>query len=329
MTYHLHATDAEPVSPARGGWTRTALPARVGDCQAERVELGDGLALVLSSYAPLQDLAEESVAADGAAALVITHGLAGGSAYACRDGQQLEFAAGQTTVAAFRGSAGVRRYHGGQVVRQLRVIASEGLLARYLGADGAARLLGGVQLRPVARVVTSRADLAQLSPALQPGPAVGLPLLDLQMAALGVLARHLRSMVPRDLSEPPDPPPAGRVLSARQLAQVEQARDLMAARLERSLTIAQLGAAVGLNEFTLKLGFRQCYGTSVHRLLTDLRMARARVLLAAGCQVAQVAWQVGFAHPANFSAAFRKYHGHAPKAITKTTPDDLRRYQRR
>lgn len=288
---------------------RTALPARVGDCHAERLDLGDGLTLVLSSYAPTQDLAEESVAADGSAALVITHGLVGGSTYTCRDGQQLLFAAGQTTVAAFRGSAAMRRYGTGQVVRQLRVIASEGLLARYLGAGGAARLLGGAQLRPVAQLPTTRADLAQLNAVLRPGPASGLALLDLQLAALGVLARHLRPLLPRD------PAATGRALGARQLAQVERAHDLMAAQLDRTFTIAQLSAAVGLNEFALKQGFRQCYGTSVHRLLTDLRMARARTLLAAGHHVAQVAWQVGFAHPANFSAAFRKYHGQAPKAM--------------
>ncbi|MDF3852258.1 helix-turn-helix domain-containing protein, partial [Achromobacter denitrificans] len=38
-------------------------------------------------------------------------------------------------------------------------------------------------------------------------------------------------------------------------------------------------------------------------------------LLETGCQVAQAAYRVGYRHPANFSAAFTRFHGRAPKSV--------------
>ena len=44
-------------------------------------------------------------------------------------------------------------------------------------------------------------------------------------------------------------------------------------------------------------------------------MQRAKLLLENGCQVAQAGWQTGYRHPANFSAAFSRYFGCAPKTV--------------
>ncbi|WP_251374031.1 hypothetical protein [Janthinobacterium sp. JC611] len=34
-----------------------------------------------------------------------------------------------------------------------------------------------------------------------------------------------------------------------------------------------------------------------------------------GCQVAQAGWQTGYRHPPDFSAAFSRYFGYAPKTV--------------
>ena len=44
-------------------------------------------------------------------------------------------------------------------------------------------------------------------------------------------------------------------------------------------------------------------------------MRRAWALLETGCQVAQAGWQVGYAHPSNFSAAFTRFYGRSPKSV--------------
>lgn len=89
----------------------------------------------------------------------------------------------------------------------------------------------------------------------------------------------------------------------------------MREHMDRPLTIGYLCAAVGLSEFKLKEGFRHRFGTSPHRMLLAMRMHRAKALLASGAQVAQAGWQVGYAHPSNFSAAFTKFFGRTPKAF--------------
>lgn len=121
-----------------------------------------------------------------------------------------------------------------------------------------------------------------------------------------ILSRQLR-----DLEPAPGP---GR-LSQADIARVEAARALMSEQMDRDLTVQYLCIAVGLNEFKLKEGFRKLYGISPHRLLTALRMQRAWELLETGCQVAQAAYRVGYRHPANFSAAFTRFHGRAPKSV--------------
>ena len=44
-------------------------------------------------------------------------------------------------------------------------------------------------------------------------------------------------------------------------------------------------------------------------------MQRAKLLLENGCQVTQAGWQTAYRHPANFSAAFSRYFGYAPKTV--------------
>ena len=70
-----------------------------------------------------------------------------------------------------------------------------------------------------------------------------------------------------------------------------------------------------LNLFKLKQGWRHRYHDSPYRTLLALRMRRAHLLLENGCQVAQAGWQVGYRHPANFSAAFSRYFGYAAKTV--------------
>lgn len=75
----------------------------------------------------------------------------------------------------------------------------------------------------------------------------------------------------------------------------------------------ELAQTVGLNEFKLKNGFRQIFGTTVFKHLHNCRMEKARQLLEEGnYTVTQVAWTVGFANRGDFAAAFRRKFGVNP-----------------
>ncbi|WP_196518146.1 helix-turn-helix domain-containing protein [Halomonas sp. PA16-9] len=81
------------------------------------------------------------------------------------------------------------------------------------------------------------------------------------------------------------------------------------------MTLAYLGARVGLGEQKLKQGFRCMFGTTPQHFLHQQRMRRAHTLLESGQQAAQAAYATGYRHPSNFSAAFTRFFGYAPKAI--------------
>ena len=301
MSLRLAATLARPAAAPRPGWRRVALPAHAGDCHADWLDLDAHLALVHSRYTPSQDLIEESAAGQGGRTLAITLALHGASAYRGADGSALDFRGGDTTVTSFGRRHGERRYAGGATVSQLRLLVGEPALRRYAGDAQASALLGDGTLRQLAQGRTPT-DLAALACEL----ARGCDPLDGHIKALTLLSRQLGA-----LATPPEP---GR-LSQADIARLEQARALMVEQLDRDLTVQYLCLATGLNEFKLKEGFRKHYGTSPGRLLTELRMRRAWELLETGCQVAQAAYRVGYRHPANFSAAFTRFHGRTPKSV--------------
>jgi AraC-like DNA-binding protein len=298
---------AIPVRTAPPGWTRQALPAELGECHAERFTLGDGLVLARSLYHPLRDLAEESVNADAARTLVITLGLSGESGYVERSGATLRFGANHTTLAAFSGSHGERRYAAGQPVRQLRLLVSGEALDRYVGPELSRRLTQVQGVRQLDYRRSTPASLACARRLAQPSPGRATDALDLHIAMLSLAALELRHIAPEPVCAPRH--------SDDDLARLERARDLLAAQMDRELTLSYLAGAVGLNEFKLKQGFREVFGTSPHRMLLELRMRRAWALLETGCQVAQAGYQVGYAHPANFSAAFSRFFGRTPKSV--------------
>lgn len=301
MLTRISATLARPGASPRAGWRRHSLPDDIGDCHADLLDLDDGLSLVHSRYAPARDLIEESVANHGGRTLVITLAMQGVSAYRGADGTALDFRGGHTTVTAFQRGAGERRYLAGSAVSQLRLLVGEGVLRRYAGDDRAEGLLGDGRFRQLAQGPTPP-DLAAASAQL----ASGDDPLDTHIRALTLLARHLRALTPG--------PQAAR-FSQADVARLEAARALMQSQMDRDLTVQYLCLATGLNEFKLKQGFRALYGGSPGRLLTELRMRRAWELLETGCQVAQAAYQVGYRHPANFSAAFMRFHGRTPKSV--------------
>ncbi len=298
------ATAARTAPP---GWTRQALPAKLGDCHAERFTLGDGMVLARSLYHPLRDLVEESVNTDAARTLVITLGLSGESGYVARDGATLRFGAGHTTLAAFSGSHGERRYAAGQPVRQLRLLLSGEALDRYVGPELSERLTRVRGVRQLDHYRSTPASLAHARRLAQPPAGRATDTLDLHIAMLSLAALELRHLAPAPVLAPRH--------SDDDLARLERARDLLATQMDRELTLAYLAGAVGLNEFKLKQGFRDVFGTSPHRMLLELRMRRAWALLETGCQVAQAGYQVGYAHPPNFSAAFTRFFGRTPKSV--------------
>lgn len=307
MIYRLDAADASaPVPMGQGIWRRSQLPGELGRCTNDLCMLDDGLALAYADYLPRRDLLEHGAVDRQTRSLTITVALEGESSTLGVDGRRFDFIAGHSTVTAFASVRGQRRFPAGRPIRQLRLIAQEPLLRRY----GLAQLLEGVRDdHSACQLFFGRHDGAtqRLARSLAHLHHRDAGLLDLQIAALGLLSERTRGLLP--------PPAPASGLRGDDQDRMLRARDILMSQYDRPLTVAYLCAAVGVNEFKLKQGFRDLFGSSPHRLLTGIRMEKARELLETGLHVSTVAYRVGYQHLSSFSSAFERYYGRTPKSV--------------
>jgi AraC-like DNA-binding protein len=101
----------------------------------------------------------------------------------------------------------------------------------------------------------------------------------------------------------------------RQLAQV---RDLLEESYVRPPTLHALARQFGLNRNKLCSGFTRLYGKSIFDFCQDLRMDKARQLLAQSMlSVHEVAISAGYASTSAFTAAFHRRFGHVPSEMRR------------
>jgi AraC-like DNA-binding protein len=93
---------------------------------------------------------------------------------------------------------------------------------------------------------------------------------------------------------------------------VRRARDLLAARLEGRVTMAELEAETGLDRWTLARQFRSTYGVSPSRFQLLRRLDRACALISQGLTLADAALATGFADQAHLTRQFRSAYGLSP-----------------
>jgi YesN/AraC family two-component response regulator len=96
-------------------------------------------------------------------------------------------------------------------------------------------------------------------------------------------------------------------------APLVRARRLMDEHPERPYTTASLAKDVGLSERHLRRCFREAYGKTPRRYLTELRMrTAAHLLLTTSLGIEQIALQVGYLRVATFNALFKRVYGVTP-----------------
>ncbi|OKH42888.1 AraC family transcriptional regulator [Calothrix sp. HK-06] len=98
------------------------------------------------------------------------------------------------------------------------------------------------------------------------------------------------------------------------------ARDILIKNLDKPPSLMEHARKVGLNDCTLKKGFREVFGTTAFGYLYDYRLEKARHLLeTGGAKVTDVVQMVGFRDRSYFAAAFRKKFGVNPSIYLKNS----------
>jgi AraC family transcriptional activator of pyochelin receptor len=160
--------------------------------------------------------------------------------------------------------------------------------------------LGPEVLHAAQRIVDSRHQL----PRPMRGPYLEALSMEILLQVCGDLAN--REMLRKSAT----------TLSTRDLNCIFEARDYLAQHFTKPLRIPELARLVGVNQTKLKAVFREAVGLTIYDYILKCRMERAAELLVTGdYAVAEVAFDVGYDYPANFTHAFKKFYGRLPRAM--------------
>ncbi|MEM8614813.1 MAG: AraC family transcriptional regulator [Cyanobacteria bacterium P01_H01_bin.105] len=104
------------------------------------------------------------------------------------------------------------------------------------------------------------------------------------------------------------------ILKKDEVDRIHDAKKILLSNLENPPSLLELAQRVGLNDYKLKRGFRQVFGTTAFGCLYHHRMEQARRLLETDYStVTEVAQAVGYTSATSFSAAFKKKFGMSPR----------------
>ena len=132
------------------------------------------------------------------------------------------------------------------------------------------------------------------------------PLVELQCESR--LLECLARLVGRRAEPGMTPADAG----AQPPAGVVTARDYLRAQAVKNVTLDELAAVAGLSKFYLLRAFARAYGLTPHAYQMELRLARARRLLAEGRPLSHVTYDAGFADQSHLTRRFAAFYGLTP-----------------
>lgn len=288
------------------------LPEKLGLGRSAIFKLDRDLSYIETRYAPLQDLAIMSRMDASEPRMVVTLGLKGHSRFTDNRGGGVVFKEGYTSITTFNASEGSRQYQANKTVTQLRFSMNKSWLDRYFGENKLAEFFNG---KPAVRLISHQPISAQ-------GVVAAQSLLSCNVAgqarplfrrgqAMAILASELGHLLTDSHREKP-----GFNRKDRELANL--ARDILFAEFNDPPSVEELSKRVGTNQFKLKQLFHYFFDNTPYGLLLEIRMKKAYQLLQSSrCPVSVAAEFAGYNHASNFSAAFIKFFGVAPKQVSR------------
>ena len=108
-------------------------------------------------------------------------------------------------------------------------------------------------------------------------------------------------------------------LASRDIESIREARHILSQRMENPPSLMELARLTNLNDFKLKRGFRQAFGSTVYGHLKELRLQRAQNLMREqNKSVTETALAVGYKNIGDFGIAFKNRFGLTPRNFMKS-----------
>lgn len=105
-------------------------------------------------------------------------------------------------------------------------------------------------------------------------------------------------------------------VSRTEVDAINDAKTIIEKSIDDPPSIRELARLVGLNEFSLKKGFRDTFQTTIYGYVNELKMEQARQLILEGDKtIHEIASLTGYKNPQHFTVAFKKYFGYLPSKL--------------
>lgn len=107
-------------------------------------------------------------------------------------------------------------------------------------------------------------------------------------------------------------------LKKKDIDKIYAVREFILENLDASCSLIDLAHQVGTNDFILKKGFRELFGTTVFAFWNDVKMEQAKQMLTGqDVSIGEVAHISGYKNPRHFSAAFKRKFGVLPSQVKR------------
>ncbi|MBI4829941.1 MAG: helix-turn-helix transcriptional regulator, partial [Nitrospinae bacterium] len=114
-------------------------------------------------------------------------------------------------------------------------------------------------------------------------------------------------------------PPPEEAVTEDDRARMHEVRHTLMASYDNPPSLVDLARGAGMSHKKLNHIFGREFGVSMHMFLRDYRLEQGNKMIAEGRGVKETAYSLGYRHPSNFIAAYRKKFGASPGAHGKST----------
>ncbi len=102
------------------------------------------------------------------------------------------------------------------------------------------------------------------------------------------------------------------------IEKIEEAKNILEDQYIQPPTIKDLAGMVGLNETKLKTNFKKTFNSTIHAYTQRIRMQKAHELLTQkNLLLKEIAMQVGYQKPSNFTSAYKEFFGIHPGDVAR------------
>ena len=103
------------------------------------------------------------------------------------------------------------------------------------------------------------------------------------------------------------------VLQPGEVEKIKNIKGYLLKCMDTPPSLTELSRISGINDFKLKAGFKEVFGTTIYGFIHEEKMAKAKMMLETGDRsVSEVAWDVGYTNVSHFIKAFKKHYRVTP-----------------